>query len=177
MHIYAAIVALAACGVLVGAASSGSGGKGLPFVQWAGAESAHEAGFVLVRDEAAWRALWGSHTGQAGAGGGAMNRHAAPEVNFDRCVVVAFFRGPSTNEDGEVVRAVDEVGGRVRVRFSCDSFQTASSLDGKGGAVQTTPFGIWVLPATEKGIVIEEGTAELKDRPLEWREVKRFEAR
>lgn len=177
MHTYAAIVALATCGILVGAGSSGGGGESLPLVQWAGAESAHGAGFVLVRDDAAWRALWGGHTGKEAAAGGAMNRHAAPEVNFDRCVVVAFFRGPATNEDGEVVRAVEEVGGMVRVRFSCDSFQTAGGFDGTGGAVRTTPFGIWVLPATEKEIVIEEGTAELKDRPLEWREVKRFEAR
>ncbi len=176
MHTWSAVIALAACGIVVGAVSSGGGGEELPFVQWAGAESAHESGFVLVRDEAAWRAMWGGHTGKEAAAGGAMNRHAAPEVNFDRCMVVAFFRGPATNEDGEVVREVAEVGGAVRVRFTSDTFQTAS-FDGSGGAVKTTPFGIWVLPITDQPIVIEEGTMELKDRPLEWREVKRFAAR
>lgn len=173
MHTLSVVIALGVGGVLASTLPWGGGGVERPYVQWAGAESAHEAGFVLVRDEGAWRELWGAHRGKDAGAGGAMDRHAAPEVNFDRCVVVAFFRGPATNEDGEVVRAVDETPEEVRVRFSSDGFQTAS-FDGADHGVATRPFGIWVLPATSKAIVIEEGTAELKDEALKWREVKRF---
>jgi hypothetical protein len=169
-----AIVA-SVCASLLGGTLCGPEQESLPYVQWIGDSSGHEAGFVLARDESQWRALWAAHSGVPAAHG-AMKRHAAPEVNFERCLVVAYFRGPTTNEDGEVVRAVDETADAVRVRFSAHTFQTAS-FDGTGGAVSTTPFGIWVLPLTDKPIVIEEGRTGLKADPLTWREVHRFEGR
>ncbi len=162
---------------LAGWAAGVRRGETLPYVQWIGADSKRtEPGFEIVRDDAAWRALWGAHTGTDTTPGGAMRRHAAPEVNFDRCVVVAHFRGRSTNHDGEVVHGVDESAERVRVRFIADTFQTAS-FDGPDRGVATTPYGIWVLPRTEKPVVIEEGTRELKNEPVRWREVKRFDGR
>src|SRR5205085_2843738 len=109
------------------------------------------------RDEAAWQALWGAHTGRDPAAGGVMDRHAAPLVNFDRCLVVAFFRGAATNEDGELVRELAQTADGLRVRFSSDGFQSAS-ISGPDRGVKTRPFGIWVLPATAGSIVIEEGT-------------------
>jgi len=165
--------------VMAGAAILGRAGPGqtLPYVQWAGADSKRtEPGFVFIRDEAAWRALWGSHTGTDTTLGGAMRRHVAPDVNFERCAVVAFFRGRTTNVDGETVHEVDESPERVRVRFIADTFQTAS-FDGPDHGVATTPYGIWVIPATNKTIVIEEGRRSLINDPVKWVEVKRFDAR
>jgi hypothetical protein len=165
------LIALAACSAAgVIAAPALRRGAELPYVQWVGSQSQHAPGFTLVRDEESWRDLWQEHTA---ADAGTTGRHFAPQVDFERCMVVAYFRGLATNEDGETVRAVDEADEHVRIRFVSDTFQTAS-FDGSGGTVRTSPFGIWVLPATTKAVVVEEGNAELKDRPLKWREVHRF---
>lgn len=146
-----------------------------PYVQWVGHDSkmAHES-VLLIRDEPSWLALWESHTGKP-HGEGAIGRHAAPKIDFTQCAVVAFFRGPSTNEDGEILDSIQSEKDRVILRFESSGFQTFG-LDGSGGAVKTTPYGIWVIPATDKPIVIEEGKRELKNEPLTWKEVKRFDA-
>jgi len=147
-----------------------------PLVQWIGADSARtQPGFVLVRDQDAWLALWAAHTGKDTTPGGAMGRHTAPEINFDRCIVVAFFRGRTTNADGEVANTIDDFPDHVRVRFTPDTFQTAS-FDGPDRGIATTPYGIWVIPSTPKAVVIEEGGHGLKHEEKTWRHVHRFEA-
>lgn len=177
----AGLVAALVFGALGSAVGSGSsaqpGAPGgvakLPVVQWAGHDTQRrDPGFVVVANAAAWDRLWEEHTGDP-IGAGALHRNKAPKVDFERCVVVAYYRGPSTNRDGETVRDVLETDGRLRVRFVGDTFQTSGP---GGGAVKTRPFGIWVLPRTGKPIVIEEGRHGLKDEPLRWGEVASFAA-
>lgn len=149
-----------------------------PLVQWCGHQTkSPQTGFVVVRDEATWQKLWSAHTGGTPDGGGAMERHGSPKIDFGRCCVVAYFHGAAVNTDGEVAESVSDLADRVVVRFEPSTFQTAS-FDGNGGAEHTRPFGIWVIPATTKAIAIEEATRpnHLKSDAIEWREVKRFEA-
>lgn len=150
-----------------------------PLVQWCGHETkARQTGFVVMRAEDDWQKLWSAHTGGKPEGGGAMARHTSPKIDFAHCCVVGYFRGTTTNRDGEVCESVADLGDHVRVRFESWSFQTAS-MNGDGGAQRTTPFGLWVIPATDKPIVVEEATRvnHLKSDPITWKEVHRFPAR
>lgn len=168
-RVLAAAGALALGGATVWTARSAepAGTGAPPCVQWTGPETRHEAaGVVVARSEAAWRALWASHSG-AKAEEGAMTRHAAPRIDFTRFMVVAYFRGPSTNTDGAVASDV-LVGEKVRVRFEASTFQTAGP---DGGAVKTRPFALWVVPRTDGAVVLEEGRRTLKGAPVKWVEV------
>jgi hypothetical protein len=157
-----------------GAADAPGAAPGAAYVQWVGPDSKHPApGFVLVGDDAAWRALWAAHTGTPEARAG---RHGAPKIDFGSCMVVAHFRGPSVNHDGEVLASLDLGGDVVRLRFESWSFQT-SGPDGRGGAVETTPYGIWVVPRSDAPIVVERRSEGLKSDPVRWVEAHRFAGR
>lgn len=145
-----------------------------PMVQWIGHESKHPAGFVVVRDDEAWRTLWARHTGKPADDRGAMHRYVAPRIDFERCMVVGHFAGPSVNADGEVAATFHETGDNLVIRFVSSTFQ--SSGPGGGGA-NTTPFGLWVVPASTLPIVIEEGRHGGKQGALTWEEAARLPAK
>ncbi|MFN0133361.1 MAG: hypothetical protein ACKVW3_12645 [Phycisphaerales bacterium] len=132
--------------------------------------------FVLVRDQPAWDALWAEHTAAA-LKEGAMRRHAAPKIDFARFMVVGVFGGAVTNTDGEVAQSVTVTDDQVRVRYESSTFQTASFGGNGDSGVKTSPFGLWVIEASKSPVVIEEGRRGLKDSPLSWKEVKRFDAK
>jgi hypothetical protein len=161
----------------------GAGGAGVPggladkppCVQWVGHWTQRaEPGFVIVRDEAAWRSLWAEHTG-LDVKDGAMKRHAAPKVDFERWMVVGCFRAATINGDGEVARSVMEDGSVLRVRYVSSSFQTAGP---GGGGVDVRPYGLWVVPATDKPVVVERGHITKDPREgVRWDEVWRSGAK
>jgi hypothetical protein len=149
----------------------------LPAVQIVGHDSRIMAPrFVLVRDQATWDALWAEHTGAA-IKGGAMGRHAAPKIDFSRFMVIGAFGGAVINTDGEEAQSVTVTDDLVRVRYESSTFQT-SSFGGNGDSgVKTSPFGLWVIEASKSPVVIEEARRGLKDSPVSWKEVKRFDAK
>lgn len=149
-----------------------------PLVQWAGHKSDHPAGFVLITDAGAWRDLWASHTGVQG-GQGAIGRYAAPLIDFQQAFVVAYFRGVTTNSDGEVLESADENPERLRLRFKRSTFQTMS-MDGPDRGVTTSPFGMWLIAqpyaGLKKPIVVEEARQGMKREQVRYEEVHRFPA-
>ena len=154
--------------------ASWDGKATIPFVQWVGHDSLRaEPGYVLVRDETAWHDLWARHRGGP-EGEGAIARHFAPKVDFDRCMVVAHFRGRVVNGDGEVVGEVREFDDHVRIRFESSTFQTFG-FDDRGGAVNAQPYGIWVIERSDKPVVVERAVRALKKADVEWHEAARFQ--
>lgn len=146
----------------------------LPYVQWCGPTSSHPAGFVRISSESEWTRLWAAHTATPDKPG-ALTRHAAPKIDFSQCIVIAYFRGPSTNRDGEVLSSIITTPDSTTLRFEPSTFQTSGGLNSDdGGAVKTTPFGIWVIPATANPIIIEEARRTLKSAPLTHHEVARL---
>ncbi|MFG0285254.1 MAG: hypothetical protein ACF8R7_12595 [Phycisphaerales bacterium JB039] len=168
--------------VLIGlAAAVGAGAPGsarepaLPYVQLIGPDSAIvERGFHRIRDQQAWHDLWKRHIGEDPVIAGI---NMAPEIDFDRCEVIAFFRGKATNTRGERVEAIDDLEGHRRIRFDASTYQTASLFEGEpdhGDAC--TPYGLWVIERTDSAIVIEENVQGLIGKPAIWQEKFRFEA-
>lgn len=170
------LVALAALGVMTAAAPVPTK-ETLPAVQFVGHDSKiSTARYVLVRDEKSWAELWAEHTGIAQAHG-AMARHAAPIIDFTRFMVVGVFEGSTTNTDGELAHSVAATADALRVRYHASTFQTSSSGGQGDPGVKTSPFGLWVIQTSDTPIVIEEGRRGLKNSPLSWKEVKRFNAK
>ena len=111
------------------------------------------------------------------------NIHQVPTIDFDRCMVIAVFRGAGWNSSGISAVSISDTD-RVVFRFDDRSYQTSSDFttDGKlnvdtdddRGGNKVTPFGIFVVPRSEKELVLENNVQNLKGRPPVWKEVARF---
>lgn len=172
-----AILALALPGCLIttDAGADGAPGPdglpGKPYVALSGHDSAiTERRCVRVTDAETWAALWKEHRGEK-LETNASGWPTTPVIDFERCMVIAVFRGESWNANGEYVESIEEVDRHVRLRFDSHTFQTSGP---DGGGVRVTPFGIWVIARTEKPIVIEENVQGLIGQPPKWKEQWRF---
>ena len=164
---------VAAGGVLLGLGQRLPASPTKPAVQLVGHDSKiSDARLELVRDEAAWQALWAQHSGHEQSWN-ALERHRVPAVDFDRYVLVAAFNGSSQNTDGMVGVSVAPEGDDVRVRFEPSSFQTSGP---GGGGIKTTAYGFWVIERPKGQVILEKRAPGLKADPVRWEEVKRFGA-
>ncbi len=122
-----------------------------------------EAEFVRVSDAAEWKKVWLRHQGVSDQEQWTTRRPML-EVDFDRCEVIGLFRGKGTNRRGVRVESVTEDADRITIRYDDITFQTS------GGAVEATTYGILLIPASGKTVVLERDTQRLKGRPPEWKE-------
>jgi hypothetical protein len=142
----------------------------MPAISLVGPNSSiHQRRFERIRDENAWQALWELHAKDAGPRA-AQGWLLQPRIDFKNYEVIAFFRGDSTNHNGEVVQTVLTEGSFVVLRFDSITYQTASPLNAPdvSGGVPCTPYGIWVIPRSSKPVVLEENVQGLKDKPAQW---------
>lgn len=121
--------------------------------------------YLRVTDAKEWRSLWLEHLGVTPGG---LEDLAAevPEIDFDRCMVIALFTGSRWNSRGISCEGIIERDAELLVRFDQLSYQT-SGPDGGGEKVQ--PFGVFVLPRSECRVVLEENVQGLKDNPPKWK--------
>lgn len=176
------IIAAAVCSLLaltLAAAPQPAPVETRPLVQLVGHDSKiAQPRFVLVRTEEQWLKLWAEHAAVP-AEFSVMTRHAAPKVDFSRCLVVGSFSGLTTNTDGLVARTISTTPDAVRIRFEASTFQTAR-FDGKPDTgTRTSPFGIWIidLPTPGTPIILEQAKRVLKADRVQWEEVKRFDGK
>lgn len=99
------------------------------------------------------------------------NPHGVPVIDFDRCLVLAVFRGQTWNRAGVYVHSAEEANGRLLVRVQDRSYQTFGP---DGGGNQVTPFGIFVMPHNTSEMIVELDVRSLIDAPPEWKEIDRF---
>lgn len=147
----------------------------MPLVQLVGHESkVRTREFVLVRTEAEWSALWARHTGTE-AGAGTFQRHAAPKIDFARCMVVGCFGGATTNTDGEVALSVTRGSEGTTVRFESSTFQTFSTAPGGDKGHATTPFGLWIVDRAEGPVTLEQARRGGKRGEVTWTKVHQWD--
>ena len=101
------------------------------------------------------------------------NPHGVPVIDFERCMVLAVFKGNTWNVAGVYVESVLDEGARRVVRVRRRGYQTAGP---DGGGKRATPYGIFVLPRSNKELVVEEDVRTLKNEPPKWNEIARFTA-
>lgn len=129
--------------------------------------------FHRVLNSQDWVELWARHSGQAKKD--LEWSGAYPKIDFTRCMVVASFHGKTVNTRGEELQAVDEVDGKLRLRFWSSGYQTMS-LGGEDKGDPAVSYGIWVLPRSTKAVVIEENVQDLIGKPPIWKEQSKFDA-
>jgi hypothetical protein len=155
-----------------GNAAPQAAGKGAfdPLVSWYGPKSAiREAKFTRVTNAEQWAKLWEEHEGKPTAVDN-VGAPFIPRINFEKCMVIGVFQGATVNSNGVLIEGVAEEPDCIRVRYGEMTYQTAGGLNGGGGgAVKVTPFGIFVVPRSNKPIVIEENVQGLKDNPAQWK--------
>ena len=146
----------------------------LPLVTLSGADSKLGRGYHRVGNADAFNAIYMSHLGRDPAEFNAYhNPHGVPTVNFDECMVVAVFQGEGWNSAGVVVHSIEEDEHRVTLRFDDRAYQTAGP---DGGARRVSAYGFFVLPRSDKLLVLEENVQNVIGQPPVWRERARIPA-
>ena len=107
-----------------------------------------EPTYLLVKTPEDWAALWRRHKGKEDQ----VGFRDMPTINFEKCMVVAVFRGQVGNEDGLLALPISEREDEIRVHYWWRNFQT------EGFGVESTPYGMIVIPRSNKTIVVEEQT-------------------
>jgi hypothetical protein len=160
------------------AADSSTGATLRPMVTWSGPDSAIiDPSYLRITSAESWLQLWERHSGKP-AQRDNIGEPFIPQIDFERCMVVAIFKGRKFNSNGVLCVSLAESGGQLVFRFDERTFQTAAALDdtsGRGGAVDVTPYGIFVVPRSNKSLVIEENVQRLKDHPARWKQQARFD--
>lgn len=150
-----------------------------PLLVWSGPDSqVRQTSYFRAATPAEWRKVWLAHIGRTEENAFDV-RLPSVDIDFDKCVVVAVFRGQAANHRGLAVESIAETADEVTLRFDYLTFQTAAPLNaaGKGGgAVRASAYGFILLPATKKTIVLEENVQGLKNQPAKWKERARFKS-
>lgn len=162
-------------------------------VSWAGSYSGVAERLTLrITDQKQWKELWARHMGDA-IEHDSYGEPVAPFVDFDKCMAIAFFDGPTTNVRWMTVDAVDEFPDHLRIRYDEGSYQTmeinepvtlkpGETIDdvlkremekpdpprAKNDPNSTRPYGIFVVPRSAKAIDFEEDTRSLADPDPIW---------
>jgi len=163
-----------------------------PYVVLSGRDSAVEKPECLrIRTADEWAAVWKRHapTGHPPAVG--------PNVDFERCMVIAVFLGATVNTYGirvvetverDVKRTTKVVGpanielfekteeGKGELAIGLDRLSYQST----GGGDAATPYAFLILPRTDKAVVLRFDTRDLRQRsdnvaPI-WKQRHRFPA-
>jgi hypothetical protein len=166
----------AACGSLVcgpgiaepgEAAGTGDSKQISSPVSWWGARSRiAEPTCARITSENEWRALWLRHIGvEAKNHDDLHNDPSIPKVDFGTHMVVAIFGGAINNTQGLYLWSATETAEQFTLRYSVQLYNNIRNDP-------TTPYGIFVLPRSEKRLVIEElGHNDSQGNPT-WRRVK-----
>lgn len=152
-----------------------------PYVVITGMDShIKEPGCFRVTSREQWVTLWLRHTGRESSDtfeskyDDFYNPAGVPDVDFDKCMVIAVFQGAGVNSAGLKAVSVEDVGRHIVFRFEDKAFQTGGVKD--GGGVKVNVYGFFVLPRSTRPVVVEEGHRYMKPDTPVWRERARFEA-
>ena len=140
-----------------------------PFVVFRGSDSAiKESRYLRIETAEAWTKLWLEHRGiAADRHSDYYNEAGVPEVDFERCMVLAFFPGETTNSAGVDLVSVEDLHSSLRVRFRQRWFQT---LGADGGGRATRPFGLFVVQRRTILMHVQEDVQGSKRGDAEWKE-------
>jgi hypothetical protein len=122
---------------------------------------------IMSQDE--WITIWQRHKGVKESKDYDLfyNRLGLPYVDFAKCMVIAVFQGSGWNSAGLRVATVLEEKDKIVLRFEDNSYQTAGS---DGGGERVAVYGFFVLPQSNKTVVLEENVQRYLGHPPVWKE-------
>ncbi len=142
-----------------------------PFVVISGADShVTKPSLAAIQVDEQWQRVWAQHLGTTVDDA----YRAAMEVDFDRCMVVAVFRGSTRNVRGVTIDSVSAMGASTRIRLNDVGYQTGGKSSERP---LDRPYAFIVLPKSAKHVVVEENVQQYKGEPPVWKEWRRTEGR
>ncbi len=155
-------IILLACSAVASAESSPSVVK--PLVVFTGSDSKIDVKTVLqITSQKKLDELWAKHVGKT-----ETDNRRCPEIDFDRCILVAAFQGATVNQLGNRVDETIESPDSITLRVNRISYQSA------GESNVCTPYIFIALPKTTKTIIIEENSQSYLGQPPIWKETARL---
>jgi hypothetical protein len=152
-------------------------GANRPLVTLTGTDShVTEGSYHLIKSEKEWTKIWQRHKGvkESEDYDRFYNPLGLPEINFDKCMVIAAFQGSGWNSAGLSTTALKEEEHRIVFRFVSKGYQTAGQ---DGGRKRVTVYGFFVLSRSDKTVVVEEEHRRSRNPkdPPSWTERGRFQ--
>jgi hypothetical protein len=143
-----------------------------PLVTLAGANSRIESPtYLRITTAKDFQATFMQHLGkEAKDFNDHYNPDGFPTINFDRCMVIAVFAGKSWNSVGMYASQINDNENQITVRFDHRSYQTS------GGADAVVPYGFFVVPRSDKAVILEENVQQYIGGEPVWKERARFQA-
>lgn len=136
----------------------------VPIASFTGASTGvRETGWVRVTSQEALTELWGEHA--------QVEWQHVPglAVDFERCIVLAYFQPDSTNASGVTIESIESVDAGLRVRYDVVHYQTMSIGEEPDRGVASAPFGFFVVDRYEGPLVFEENVQGIIGQPPVWR--------
>ena len=134
----------------------------MPCVTLSGTDSqVAERGYQRVLTPEEWAKLWQKHKGKESVGNYDFfyDPLGLPLIDFNQFMVIAIFQGSSWNSAGlNAVSVSDEVD-RITFRFEDKPYGTAGA---NGGAQKVKVYGFFIVPKTNKPVIIEEKVCRSK---------------
>jgi hypothetical protein len=133
-----------------------------------------ERSYHRIMSEDEWIKIWQQHRGVRVSKDYDFfyNPLGLPDINFEKCMVIAAFQGSGWNSAGLRAISVHEEKDRILLRFVSKGYQTGGP---EGGGKQVTVYGFFLLPRSDKTVVVEEEQRFLDRRvPTLWQERATF---
>jgi hypothetical protein len=146
-----------------------------PLVTLTGTDSrVKERSYHLIRSEKEWIKTWQRHKGEKESKDydHFYNPLGMPEIDFEKCMVIAAFQGSGWNSAGLMTTTLKEEENRIVFRFHSKSYQTLSRSGDSRKKV--TVYGFFVLPRSDKMVVVEEEYYSLDLKNYWWKERATF---
>lgn len=141
-----------------------------PYVSWYGPDSAiHDRSFAKVTSDEQWLKLWERHAGAEFKRDNIQRPVGLPSIDFNQCMVIAIFNGKKHNTNGVMVESIDESADRILFRYDESTYQVLFRSGEKAEMPDRHPFGIFVLPRSDKPVEVEENVQGLKNQPPDWK--------
>ncbi len=145
-----------------------------PLVTLTGADShVKERSYYRITSEDEWITIWQRYKGAKESKGYDLfcNPLGLPNIDFEKCMVIAVLQGSGWNSAGLTAVAVLEAKDGIVLRFRDKFYQTGGP---HGGGKQVAVYGFFVLPRSNKTVVLEENVQNYKGRPPVWQERARL---
>jgi hypothetical protein len=124
--------------------------------------------FVRITSEEQWTSTWFQI--QLGAPGQPQSNNARMQIDFDKTMVIAVFGGNATMCAGYDVDSLAEDHKRITLRVQKLHYQISPAADYKDieHCFRCQPWGFFVLPRSDKEIVLERDDRGRLDMPHKW---------
>ena len=149
-----------------------------PLVSFVGADTRiAKVDFLRITTRESWIRLWLEHQGKAGRPEDydKYKPSGAPEIDFERCMVIAITESPGPANAGIVAVSVSEAAQDITFDYDNMQYQYREGTCAPGNA-----YGFFVLPLSTKPVAVRHNVQDFQSRikrdPPVWKEVKRFDA-